>query len=57
MKKKTWGIILVVIALAGVLGGVANGSLTTMEPIPMVGFFGAVAVALFFGIKFIIKDK
>lgn len=57
MKKKTWGIILIVLGAMGLLGGFANGSLTSMEPIPLVGFLAAVAVCFFFGIKLIAKGE
>ena len=53
MKKKTWGIILIVLAAMGILGSLANGSLLSMGGFTLVGFFAAFAALLYFGIKFI----
>ena len=55
MKKKTWGIIMLVLAGMALLGGVANGSLFAMGPIPMVGFLAALGALIYFGIKFVKK--
>ena len=57
MKKKTWGIILLVIAALGLLGGIANGSLFSMGVVPMIGFLAVPVVCIFFGIKFIKSGK
>lgn len=57
MKKKTWGIILIVLAIMGVAGGLINGSLLAMGGIEMIGFFVGVALLVFFGIKLINKGE
>ena len=57
MKKKTWGIILLVIAALGLLGGITNGSLFAMGVVPMIGFLGAIGACVYFGIKFIKSGK
>lgn len=56
MKKKTWGIILLVIAGLGLLGGITNGSLASMEPVSLVGFLALPAICVYFGLKLINKD-
>ena len=57
MKKKTWGIILIVLAIMGVAGGLINGALLAMGGIEMIGFFVGVALLVFFGIKLINKGE
>ena len=57
MKKKTWGIILVVLGAMGLLGGLINGSIFAMGFVPMIGFLAGVVACFYFGIKFIKKGE
>lgn len=55
MKKKTWGIILIVLGAMGIIGGIANGSILSMGAVSLIGFFAAAGACFYFGIKLIKK--
>ena len=52
MKKKTWGIILLVLAGMGLLGGIANGTFANSGIVELIGFCAAIGLCAFFGFKF-----
>ena len=60
MKKKTWGIILIVLGIAAIAGGLANGSLTDMvqnEPMVLAGFLAGAFVCFYYGFNLIRKGE
>jgi len=57
VKKKTWGIILIVLGAMGIIGGIANGSILSMGVASLIGFFAAAGACFYFGIKLIKKGN
>ena len=57
MKKKTWGIILVVLGSLGLLGGITNGSIFAMGIFTLIGFLVPIGLCFYFGIKWIKGKK
>lgn len=56
MKKKTWGIILVVIGALAIIGGFANGSILAMGFISLLGFLATAGACFYFGFKLMKRD-
>lgn len=55
MKKKTWGIIFIILGALGIIGGFANGSIISMGVISLIGFLAGAGVLFYFGFKWIKK--
>ena len=54
MSKRTWGIILLVLAAVAVVGSIANGTFESEKNLGVyIGYFAGFGALIFFGIRFL----